>query len=490
MASMTPWLLVVLAGVLAVTAGWFAVRAHLALRRLESRFAVVLDIEAERDRVEAEIGRIRSDAEAALRGIQLETETAKSTFASLEQRVATLRRELQSLEEEEVLHANGFYKPVYALSSSRAYELRLDDLLERQKKMIKEGAAATCSVPWEVNGSRAEGAKQIKQLLTLMLRAFNGECDAAIAKVNYKNVKAMEARIKKARETIDKLTGTQQASITTAYANLKLEELLLVHEHAEKVQEEKEEQRRIREQMREEETAQRELERAKLEVEREERRCEDALAKARVEVEKSVGAKQEKLLAQIAELESRLSAAQEKERAISQAQLTRMGHVYVISNVGSFGDEVFKIGMTRRLVPQDRIDELGDASVPFEFDVHAIIRASDAPALENALHKRFQVRRVNRINERKEFFRASIDEIASAVKELAGEVQLTKVAEAAEFRKTLALIVQEGGPLPATAVLANQTASMLAAEAGSASAGEVAAGMGARLTPEQRAEKA
>lgn len=195
--------------------------------------------------------------------------------------------------------------------------------------------------------------------------------------------------------------------------------------------------------MRDEEVARRELERAKLDAEREERRTEDALAKAREEVLRSTGAEQERLLARMRELEQKLAEVQERERAISQAQLTKAGHVNVISNIGSFGDEIFKIGMTRPLVPQDRIDELGDASVPFEFDVHAIISTTDAPSLENALHKMFHRRRVNRINQRKEFFRVSLEEIEATVRAHHGEFELTRLAEAAEYRKTLALIEDE-----------------------------------------------
>ncbi|RZJ95351.1 MAG: DUF4041 domain-containing protein, partial [Hymenobacter sp.] len=208
-------------------------------------------------------------------------------------------------------------------------------------------------------------------------------------------------------------------------------------------QQERDEQRRIREQMREEEAAQRELEKAKLEAEREAKRDAEALARARLDYEKAKGPEQQRMLERIAELERRVAEDLEKQRAISQAQLTRTGHVYVISNIGSFGEGVYKLGMTRRLVPQDRIDELGDASVPFEFDVHAIIRTSDAPALESALHRTFTDRRVNRINERKEFFRVSLEEIASAVRKHHGEFELTQLAEAAEYRKTLALQEEE-----------------------------------------------
>ncbi len=414
-------------------------RARKANQKLEERFRPVLDLEAEKQRLEAEVrvarseaARVRGDAEAESRRLQAEIERLTS--------------EHQALEEEAVLRSSGFYKSIYDFSSIEQYEARLGHIRDQQKAMLKDKLAATCAQEWLVNGSKVEGRKQINQTLKLMLRAFNGECDASVAKVSYKNVKAMEARIEKAAEAIDGMVEIQRCRLARGYVALKLEELHLAYEYEEKLQQEKEEQKRIREQMREEEVARRELERAKVEAEREERRCEEALQKARQEVLLAKGAQHDKLAAKIAELELKLADVQARERAISQAQLTKAGHVYVISNVGSFGENVFKVGMTRRLVPQDRIDELGDASVPFEFDVHAIISTQDAPALENALHRSFQARRMNRMNERKEFFRVSLEEIENAVRTHHGEFELTRIAEAEDFRKTLALLENECQP--------------------------------------------
>lgn len=220
--------------------------------------------------------------------------------------------------------------------------------------------------------------------------------------------------------------------------------MFLAYEYEEKIQEEKEEQRRIREQMREEEIAQRELERARAEAEKDEAKYEQLPARARDEAARAEGARQEKMLAQITELQKRLEEAHtNKERAIARAQMTRSGHVYVISNVGAFGEHVFKIGMTRRLDPMDRVRELSDASVPFSFDVHAIIFSEDAPTLESALHRQFTRRRINRVNEKKEFFRVTIHEIAEVVRQQHGDIEFTLAAEAAEYRKTLALIADE-----------------------------------------------
>lgn len=306
--------------------------------------------------------------------------------------------------------------------------------------MIKEGKAAICTTEWTVSGSKSKGTKMTKENLKLMLRAFNGECDSAIAKVKYNNIHVMENRINKAFEVINKLNEINTSYITTIYLDLKLKELELNYELAKKIQDEKEEQRLIREQMREEEKAQREFEKVKEEAEKEEKRFKIALEKAEEKLKSAHGAQLEKLNAQVEKLKLELEEAEKnKERAMSMAQVTKRGHVYVISNIGSFGENVFKIGMTRRLDPMDRVRELGDASVPFNFDVHAMIFSENAPELENQLHKEFYDCRVNKINDRREFFRVTLDEIKKASEKFGTEAHFTLIAEAEQYRQTLAM---------------------------------------------------
>lgn len=406
--------------------------------QLLERFRPVIDVETERARVAGEIVAARTDLA-----------TEQSALTALQSQIAKLQAEFAALDEESNLQGFGFYKPRYSFAESKMYQERLDVVRARQKEMLKAKTAAVCKIEWTVNGSKVEGRKQTNQTLKLLLRAFNGECDAAIAKVRYNNIQVMEARINKAFETINSLAEVQQCRIVADYLAWKLDELHLSHEYEEKVQAEKEEQRRIREQMRDEEIAQRELERAQQEAEREEARYASALAKAREEIESAAGAKHDRLQQKIEELQQRLAEAQtNKERAIARAQMTRSGHVYVISNVGSFGEHVYKIGMTRRLDPMDRVRELGDASVPFQFDVHAIIYSDDAPALEAELHRTFERHRVNRVNERKEFFRVEIERIATAVRARHGEIAMTLAAEAAEYRKTQAILAEETRTVP------------------------------------------
>jgi hypothetical protein len=168
---------------------------------------------------------------------------------------------------------------------------------------------------------------------------------------------------------------------------------------------------------------------------------------------KAQDAEREVMLARIQELEANLAAAHDrKERAIAQAQLTKVGHVYVISNVGAFGEGVLKIGLTRRLEPEERVRELGDASVPFPFDIHALLYSENAPELETKLHNHFWDRRVNWANNRKEFFRVSLEEVTAAVRECGLSAEVLALPEAKEYRQTVAAIAaseRQSAPLAA-----------------------------------------
>ena len=369
-----------------------------------------------------------------------EIEAEKLRTLNILNKKQDLEKEIAILEEDLSLQEFSFYKPKYQFEDIETYKNALNKNKELQKMIIKNKNAVICQTEWEVSGSKAKGKTLTNNIIKLTLRAFNGECDAAIAKVKYNNVHVMEKRIMKSFEIINKMVSYYTCSIQRKYLNLKLEELYLTHEYHEQVQEEKEEQRRIKEQIREEERAQKEFEKAQREAEKEQLRAEKALEKARKELELAHGVKVDKLKEKLALLEKQLEEAKNnKERAISMAQLTKSGHVYVISNIGSFGEDVYKIGMTRRLEPLDRVRELGNASVPFKFDVHAMIYSENAPELENTLHKQFNDKRLNKVNLRREFFKTTLDEIKKIVEKHHGKIQFTRLAEAEEYRKSLAL---------------------------------------------------
>jgi len=196
---------------------------------------------------------------------------------------------------------------------------------------------------------------------------------------------------------------------------------------------EREEQARIKAQIREEQKLQREIDREMNQLDRERAAIKAALDKALAEARDEHNEEVERLKARLAEAEEKV------QRAKSRAQMTKSGYIYIISNVGSFGEGVFKIGMTRRLEPGDRVRELGDASVPFPFDVHMMVSCDDAPKLENALHRALHTTRLNKIKPRKEFFRADIEHIRKIVQENHGEVEYVADAEALQYRQSISM---------------------------------------------------
>ena len=364
-----------------------------------------------------------------------------------------LLHEISILEEDLELQSYGLYKPHYDFETSERYKEELEAIRTKQKELIREKTAFVCHTEWTVSGSKRKGQQMTNQYMRLMLRDFNGECDAAILKVRWNNILTMEKRVRKAYEAINKLGTVHNIEITSEYFHFKLEELRLTHEYQEKRHEEKEEQRRIREQIREDDRAQKEIEKARKEAEVEERRCQQALEKAKKEVERAQGEKLIGLNEKIVKLEEQLREAQQlKERAISRAQLTKSGYIYVISNIGSFGKNVYKIGMTRRLEPTDRVRELSGASVPFPYDVHAMIYSENAPELENKLHNLFKSQRINMVNTRKEFFRATLDEIQRIVEENHGGIDFAKIPEAKEYRETVAMLQSDEKEEPETSI--------------------------------------
>ncbi|MFO1458946.1 MAG: DUF4041 domain-containing protein [Verrucomicrobiota bacterium] len=302
----------------------------------------------------------------------------------------------------------------------------------QSRRMVAEGLAATCDY---VEANRRETA------IRFVTDAFNGRVDAILSRVKHDNFGTLEQEIRDAFSLVN-LNGEafRNARVLPAYCEARVAELRWAIVVQELKLKEREEQRRIQDQIREEEKARRDYERALQEAAKEEERIRKAMQVAREEASRANAEDKAKFEAQLAELNQRLAEAEAKnQRALSMAQQTRSGHVYIISNVGSFGEDVLKVGMTRRLDPEDRIWELSDASVPFDFDVHAMIKCDDAPALERVLHEQFDELRVNKVNYRKEFFRVPVQRLRDFVAERKLEATFTMAAEAREYRETLAL---------------------------------------------------
>ena len=360
----------------------------------------------------------------------------------LDAEIARKRQELMLLDEELLYQSFGLYRPKYAFSTVDGYKELLEKNRKAQKQMIKDRRA--CIVPSTLmyNNSIAEGAKVGADWAKLMLRAFNGECDAIIAKAKFNNLEQLEKRIRRSAEEISKIGCRMNITIELKYVQLKVDELHIAYEYEVFKQQEKERLRAIREEEREKAKAEKELAAARAKVEKDRQHVRTEMDTLRSKAEASVDAEKESLLRRIAELEAAMAELDsELENIEERSANARAGYVYVISNIGSFGDDVYKIGMTRRLEPQERVDELGDASVPFRFDVHAFIFSTDAVALETALHHRFDDRRVNMVNTRKEFFRVSLDEIEREVKANHSEVvEFTRTTAAQEYRETLKIL--------------------------------------------------
>lgn len=364
---------------------------------------------------------------------------ARETLTVLLKDKDRIQKEIDVLSEAKGLALDyGVYDPHFDLDTSDGYKEQITSVRLEQKDLIKLGVAAIGGEGITWNGSINQGQQMVGKFKKLLLRAFNGECDAMVSAVDWNTIEKYEKRLDASFESLNKLFSKEQGiKISERYKRTKLDELRLAYEYKEKKKEEKEEQRRIREEIREQERAEREIEAAKAKALKEEEMYLKALEKARADIATAQGAKQQKLLDRIAELEAGLANAETlKIKAMSMAQQTKMGHVYVISNIGAFGEGVYKIGMTRRLEPMDRVRELGDASVPFPFDVHAIIFSEDAPSLEHRLHQIFDQDRLNMVNTRREFFRVPLGKIKEEAEKVGARVQFTMLAEAQEFRES------------------------------------------------------
>jgi hypothetical protein len=336
-------------------------------------------------------------------------------------------------------YGNEFIVPTYTLLDELAEDFghkevgeNLKKLRQNNKLMITSRQAGICEYMDEYRRDIA---------IDFVIDAYNGKVETILASVKKDNYGILKQKMDDAFQLVN-FNGEafRKARISNVYHEARLEELKWAVVAQELKSQEQEEQRQIREQIREEEKARKEYEKAIKDAEKEEFTLKRLIEKAESQVARAN--EEQKLLfqQQLEELQGKLTVAEEKnQRAISMAQQTRSGNVYVISNVGSFGEDVYKIGMTRRLEPLDRVRELGDASVPFEFDVHAMIYADDAPALERQLHKKFLKSQLNKINPRKEFFRLGINDIKNYIDHIGITCKWTLAAEAKQYRETLKL---------------------------------------------------
>lgn len=375
------------------------------------------------------------EAERLLRGYVAElSNDIKKLYLEREDK----RKEVASIDEAILLQEFGLYKPMYDFSTSEGYKERLEEVRNIQKELILNKKAAMCSTSWTIGNSRRAGEIMENQNIKQIIRCFNDECDVLIGKVKFNNVTAFEDRIRKSFESLNKINTRNCVFLTKEYLNAKIEELRLAHEYAVKKEEEREEQRRIKQQLREEERLRKEIEEKRKDIAKEQSHYQNALDAIDAQISECPGDGQAELLQKREEILNHLNELDSSMDNLDYREANkRAGYVYVISNIGSFGENVYKIGMTRRLEPKERVEELGDASVPFYFDVHALIFSDDAPKLEAALHEAFKDKRVNMVNPRREFFHVSLEEIEAVVKANYDKtVEFNKTAQAEQFRES------------------------------------------------------
>lgn len=363
------------------------------------------------------LAEISANLSGEIEAKQKEKNVKIAEIASLNREIAGLKKQIISDNETIELEEFALYKPKYDFQHAEQFKEALEKIRDEQKEMIKAKTAATGATNWTVNNNATQGKKMVNDTTKLCLRSFNNECETAVSQVKFNTFDRCLERMQKACDSINTLGKILNITISPKYFALKEKELRLALEYQMKKQEEKEELRALREQQREEAKLAKEIEEARREAEKEKKHYEQALAKLDLQLQTcKTDDERNGLLAKKNEISGRIDDITTKLADIDYRQANqKAGYVYIISNIGSFGEGVYKIGMTRRLDPEDRIDELGDASVPFIFDIHAMIFSEDAPKLEAALHRAFADRRVNRMNYRKEYFRVSLAEIKNVV---------------------------------------------------------------------------
>lgn len=396
-----------------------------------------------------EIERLKSQMlpeQVTLADLQGQIEEKEKQLADIQRNVVGAQSQLDALQKQIIetsddilFQSFGLYTPRYSFVNADEYKARLLEIRAQQKDMIKNKSAVSGNTNWTVNGSTSKGRRMVADMQKLLLRAFNAECDDVIEHVKYNNIESSEKRITASRDAISKLGNLMDVSIQPAYYRLKIEELYLAFEYQQKKQEEKEAQKEARARMREEAKLAKEIEEERKKLEKEQKHYQNALKKINEQLASASDEDRAAIEDKKRELEQQLSKIDQEFKTVDYREANqRAGYVYIISNIGAFGENVYKIGMTRRLDPMDRIDELGDASVPFDFDVHAMIFSDDAPRLEAALHNAFADRKLNFVNQRREFFHVSLDEIKKVVKaNYDRSVEFIDLAPAEQYRQSL-----------------------------------------------------
>lgn len=421
---------------------WFGAR-----RMARDLLSQVASITNERDHLRDHLGRLgalavadlevrKAELEATLRQLDLQSakmrEADRAELANHEKRLADIGKAIVATEDLALLQEAGIYRSRHPLTDAVAYEGALETIDSQIKAMTrKDGGAILATTNWTVNGSAVEGRTMVRDFSKLMLRAFNAEADNLVRGLKPYKIDGAIERLQKVASTIEKLGKTMQIRIAPPYLSLRIRELELTADFLNKQAEEKEAERLDRERLREERKVQQEIARERARLEKEKAHYANAFEAL---VKKGDAVAADRLRTEMEDLDKAIQDVDYRAANI------RAGYVYVISNIGSFGEKMVKVGLTRRLDPTERIKELSDASVPFNFDIHAVFFSKDAVGIETAVHQQLEQRRVNSVNRRREFFSVTPSEVKEILAALAGDLlQFQEVPEALEYRQSLML---------------------------------------------------
>jgi uncharacterized coiled-coil DUF342 family protein len=371
------------------------------IEELESENAVLLEM------VQMLKGMDALELSAQTKELHSQANDLKREVDEKQRQLVDLQLQIVKTEEVALLQEAGVYEYQHPLSDAIAYKAQLTQLKDTVKTMTRAGSAVSATTNWTVNGSAAEGRRMVRDFSKLLLRTYNAEADNLVRTMRPYKLASAIARLGKTADTIARLGKTMDIRISATY-------------HQERIRAERERQR-------EEDKARKEFEREKARLVKEQTHYQTALAKLEHRQDETAAAA---MRAKLEEISTAITGVEERAANI------RAGYVYVISNIGAFGERVVKIGMTRRLDPMDRVRELGDASVPFRFDVHALIFSEDAVGLETRLHSDLADRRVNRVNLRREFFYATPTEVRQLLEQLTDQhiLEYHENPEAMEWR--------------------------------------------------------
>jgi len=388
----------------------------------------IADIEATKVALLAEVAATRQDLDRQVAAAHQELANVRAAAQAAAAERAAVSADVVNLRDVLFLQEFGLYDNENPAESSVTLATELESVRTQVKQAVRDGNATSATANFTFNNSTAKGAKFVRDMSKLMLRSYNAEAENCLKSVRAGNLATAQKRLGTTVDQVEKLGGMIDLHITPYYHHLRLRELELASRHLQALQVEKELERERREELRQQRQAEQELAREKERLEKERAHYANVLATLIANGD-SDGA--DRMRAQLADVDRAI------ENVDYRAANIKAGYVYVISNIGSFGPDVVKIGMTRRLEPMDRVNELGDASVPFRFDVHALFFADNALSIEAMLHKHFASRRLNRVNLRREYFKATPAEVLDALTAHHVEVlEFTVEPAAPEFRSS------------------------------------------------------